>query len=464
MRSSAARLPGCTALCNTALYVGGCMADINDSQSQMPRQWSPPCMSFFFTLLDDSLRPRGSRDPLGIEQLWSGIGRKLVGNLTTVTGNLDNFIVTLLGFHLCQNGRTGETDWPSFERFEQLTGHARLRLGGKDGVLGSRRINKSRTFPIALGSGDDARILENPRQAGLWGLYSTALVAAGLTNGQRRPTPRGEEIASMFLSATSGDVWRIALNKQRVQIDADEMTEAEAWVKALLSAYQGRRALVDQLLSANHDAKAWHGEVFLQANAFLASGEKPAGNPRAARDFLMWMRTNSSLLGNYASRVLDFDEMLVLSAVTFNWLLGCHGRSEEEVVEHLEGLRHWPFRNPIVPDFSNEIRDRQWRARAGDLSVFCLAMARGAWREAIAALFDHHAEVVKARGGAPWCYVEDGLIKVVMNGAPGVLPAADDLAVDAFPGWMRKQANSYFLEAFLSVLKQVNGSRQGDAA
>lgn len=67
-------------------------------------------MSFFFTVLDDSLRPRGSRDPLGAELLWSRVGRRLVGNLTTVTAHLDNFILTLVGFHLCGDARNGQTD------------------------------------------------------------------------------------------------------------------------------------------------------------------------------------------------------------------------------------------------------------------------------------------------------------------------------------------------------------------
>jgi hypothetical protein len=61
-------------------------------------------MSFFFTLLDDSLRPRGSPDPLGIEHLWSVIGRKLAGNLTTFTRHLDNFIVTLVGWYCRRAG------------------------------------------------------------------------------------------------------------------------------------------------------------------------------------------------------------------------------------------------------------------------------------------------------------------------------------------------------------------------
>jgi hypothetical protein len=155
-------------------------------------------MSFFFTLLDDSLRPRGSRDPLGTELLWSRVGRKLVGNLTTVTDHLDNFILTLVGFHLCVDQKGGQTDWDSFERFEQLTARARVARGLR-GVIGVRRIGRSEGYPVPLGSGTDARILDDQRQAGLWGLYSSALAASGLTDGMRQPTPRGTEIARMFL-------------------------------------------------------------------------------------------------------------------------------------------------------------------------------------------------------------------------------------------------------------------------
>jgi len=112
-------------------------------------------MSFFFTLLDDSLRPVGSRDPLGIEYIWSTVGRHLVGNLTTITDHLDNFVLALLGFYLCRDASRAQTDWTTFQRFEQLTSRARFaeKLGR---VLGSNRIKLSSGSPIVLGKPCDA--------------------------------------------------------------------------------------------------------------------------------------------------------------------------------------------------------------------------------------------------------------------------------------------------------------------
>ncbi len=53
----------------------------------------------FLSLLDDRAKPKGSRDPLGFELFWSFFGRRLIGNLTTITSSMDNFAVALLGFY-----------------------------------------------------------------------------------------------------------------------------------------------------------------------------------------------------------------------------------------------------------------------------------------------------------------------------------------------------------------------------
>ena len=53
----------------------------------------------FLSLLDDRAKPKGSRDPLGFELVWSHFGRKVIGNLTTITSSIDNFAVALLGFY-----------------------------------------------------------------------------------------------------------------------------------------------------------------------------------------------------------------------------------------------------------------------------------------------------------------------------------------------------------------------------
>ena len=67
----------------------------------------------FLSLLDDRAKPKGSRDPLGFELVWSHYGRQVIGNLTTVTASLNNFAVALVGFqwanelhaHLPEHGR-----------------------------------------------------------------------------------------------------------------------------------------------------------------------------------------------------------------------------------------------------------------------------------------------------------------------------------------------------------------------
>ena len=53
----------------------------------------------YLSLLDERLKPKGSRDPMGFEQVWTKFGRQVVGNLTTITNSLENFAAALLGFH-----------------------------------------------------------------------------------------------------------------------------------------------------------------------------------------------------------------------------------------------------------------------------------------------------------------------------------------------------------------------------
>lgn len=62
------------------------------------------------SLLDDRLRPKGSRDPLAIESIWSAVGRKLVGNLTTVTSRAEHFMVALLACRHAHEGKSRSLD------------------------------------------------------------------------------------------------------------------------------------------------------------------------------------------------------------------------------------------------------------------------------------------------------------------------------------------------------------------
>jgi hypothetical protein len=87
----------------------------------------------FLSVLDDRAKPKGSRDPLGFELVWTHYGRRVIGNLTTVTSSLNNFAVALVGFkwanELCAHFPDGERQAKIreiFLRYEQLTGYLRF--------------------------------------------------------------------------------------------------------------------------------------------------------------------------------------------------------------------------------------------------------------------------------------------------------------------------------------------------
>jgi hypothetical protein len=60
---------------------------------------TPMLTSPFLTDLDSRAAVKGSRDPLGIQQIWTRLGRYVVGNLTTVSDSVRDFTTLLLGYY-----------------------------------------------------------------------------------------------------------------------------------------------------------------------------------------------------------------------------------------------------------------------------------------------------------------------------------------------------------------------------
>lgn len=62
----------------------------------------------FLTDLDARAAVKGSRDPLGIQQIWTKLGRQVIGNLTTVSSSLRDFTVLIIGLYLAEQLRDGD--------------------------------------------------------------------------------------------------------------------------------------------------------------------------------------------------------------------------------------------------------------------------------------------------------------------------------------------------------------------
>ena len=130
----------------------------------------------FLSLLDDRAKPKGSRDPLGFELIWTYYGRQVIGNLTTITGSLTNFAVAILGFkwandlhaHLPEADRQPRIR-DTFLRYEQLAAYLRY-LSGDTQFMGITRVQqrmRDKKSRVSFGIGSDSQILSDQASYGL---------------------------------------------------------------------------------------------------------------------------------------------------------------------------------------------------------------------------------------------------------------------------------------------------------
>jgi len=106
--------------------------------------------SFFFTEVDPEVALKDSRDLTTVTTIWSHFGRKLVGNLTTVTTSVRGFTTLLLGHHLASrlvdSGEVPAVEYiESFLRFEQIAAYSRIAWAEETGdavntIRGIRRV------------------------------------------------------------------------------------------------------------------------------------------------------------------------------------------------------------------------------------------------------------------------------------------------------------------------------------
>ena len=85
----------------------------------------------FLTDLDSRAAVKGSRDPLGIQQIWTRLGRHVVGNLTTVSTSVRDFTTLLLGYYFAEQlaAETGPgTELATFLKWEQLAAYSRATV------------------------------------------------------------------------------------------------------------------------------------------------------------------------------------------------------------------------------------------------------------------------------------------------------------------------------------------------
>jgi hypothetical protein len=142
----------------------------------------------FLTALAPEARVKGSRDPLGLLPLWARVGRRGIGNVTTVSGDLRGWTQLIVSVGLAREwGYAGDPKslTRSFLTAERLVAFARVwetefaddaPEGGNAGEV--RGVTRARMMlrdhargegPMPVGDLRRSSILGNQRSAGVWG-------------------------------------------------------------------------------------------------------------------------------------------------------------------------------------------------------------------------------------------------------------------------------------------------------
>lgn len=372
----------------------------------------------FLSEWDDRARPKGSRDPLGFEMVWSHYGRKVIGNLTTVTGSLENFSVALLGFYWAnelnptsvgtakeRSKRIKET----FLRYEQLAGYLRhIHKTGPnseekdrgESILGSRRI-KSRieTGRITLGPEDEHQILSSQATLGLWGLYYSAMKATELVKDDDRGlTGQGKEIARLIEQKLGSDADELKklLEKNKKLVKEDIEKQCKKFFDAIRDPEACGKLLKNLMVGSNKDKQLAEVQIALwEATQLYLKEERPG--PFVISNIKD--KTQNADLINRLSDIESVERLLVAINNLFRYFQRKNGAELSEVIKEVSKKKYNYAKFPEPEQLKGAPYGEKLTAIRNDLF-------NNDVEQAIAKILELNKEVMKDRGGSSWVEIE----------------------------------------------------------
>jgi hypothetical protein len=404
----------------------------------------------FLSLLDDRAKPKGSRDPLGFELVWTHYGRQVIGNLTTVTSSLSNFAVALLGFRWAneinanvapneKQRRTRET----FLRYEQLTGYVRYLADDKS-IMGITRVTERMENPpkvITLGMAAHEQILSDQASYGLWGLYSTATTASGLVTDEiRMPTPLGNNLAEKIERYIDKPAM-ISFLASNKPISAKQLQKhAQSFVEAI-----NKKPIRTELLHALMNGGDRNA---VQSDLWRITQELANKNIQvkslAGFISLVRQRSQNAMLIERLDSIQAVERVLVAANNLFHFCRQKDGESLESVLKSLDD-RYSYNHLPIDPDLTNV-------PKASYLLTINSALRNNDTTLAIKTIFELNKIVMEQRSGAPWVELESSQkIRVRVPTETYSLISQEQLETD----WDYE----YFISSFLRIASQAKGGQ-----
>ena len=423
----------------------------------------------FFTALDPDARI-GSRDPLGFEQLWTALGRQVVGNLTTVTRSIRQFSTLLFGFYFADRGSEmlgdGVEFLPAFLRFEQLAAYARFHCYDEtvhSEIRGIRAVKRNvvdcRRRPW-LSSRRQRQILSDQKTYGLYGLFRTAARSSGLLRAKdgKRLSPRAIEHveqrfkAAGFTAKLQDQIVRSITRDTQIDLQSDIVRAVAQLLRPELDPaevqFYGSHLVRGDYLNEPLDVQRRLWEVLETVNrngGFHWADEFSMGELIACADEAR--QRGDDELAEKLDRIRRAEQLLGAAEMLYGYLLNQDNQDIGRVVAVMrQNCGELPWLDVCGIGFA------AWNERLGRLAG-CLRS--GDYETAGQLLIEQNKEVMRERGGSAWIVLKGNCLEVRLQGESNDLPEAEDLS--------NPWAHTYFLGA----LKRVGagayyGQREGD--
>jgi hypothetical protein len=404
----------------------------------------------FLTDVDSRAAVKGSRDPLGVQQIWTRLGRHVVGNLTTVSTSVRDYATLLLGYHFAE--QVAEDIGPgselaTFMKWEQLAAYCRAHCNADFMFRGTEKVQRmlSEGTRVCLSTDRNHQILASQKTYGLWGLYTVPARSSGLLDGEpARLTPAArafveEHYLQRLGGSTGRNVSRILdlLRQNQTRLDIAKADESLAKAVALVlakkltdkeKAFYREHLLYGGPLDATHGLQKQVVELFAPTFDDKSWGFTPTALRHFAKEARAPSRSWDKVAHNL-DRIATCETVMGPAAMLFGYMQGLDGKSVKTVSDRLReawgpGMRTIDSAafGELQPEIASGDKPtgNRWVAVAE-------ALAGGDYGSAVATLVDQNKAVMAGRGGAAWLEIRKGTLHVRVRDENGRLPSRDEV-------------------------------------
>ncbi len=421
----------------------------------------------FLTLEDPNAKINGSRDPLGVQPIWTAFGRHVVTNLTTQSTSVRGYTILLLGRYfasdLVDRGMAVAEDALNiFLRMEQIGAYVRHVAHKVEGeIRGIERVKRfvhCQAGNVKISTDRRGMILADQKVYGLWGLYSVPARTSGLLlDGAIGVTPAAREfVESNYINRLNGSAAKLrTLLARGGKFRTHETNTVFSALSGLLEPQFSSKELEFYGSYLRDGKKVNRAKPGRQERLrHLLESDNRLGEPTGRAEIAHLAKRARELdagLANSLERIAHLEAFLAPGAALFQYVLTRHGQRISDVasaVRQVWGSRVPNLERSAFAELSSEIQSSSSVAVGSRMDEVHAGLCDGDYEGAIKGLLGWNEKVIQTRGGAPWVRIGDGKrLDVRYRGAEQPLPKEHELP----EFWM----NSYFIDALKSVTRQL---------